>query len=95
MDADYLLILRMKNGDDRAIEEFVGKYYPMILRYCHLHVRDQDYAEDMTQETFSRFFRTLRQYRAFCRIGCWTSTKICRLLMSMTSALPFSGPGRC
>lgn len=65
MDADFLLIHRMKNGDDTAIEDFVRKYYPTILRYCHLHIKDQGYAEDATQEVFARFFRTLSTYRHY------------------------------
>ena len=65
MDADFLLIHRMKNGDDTAIEIFVRKYYPMILRYCHLHIKDQSYAEDATQEVFARFFHTLNQYQHY------------------------------
>ena len=40
MNADFLLLHRMRNGGDQAIEDFVRKYYPLILRYCHLHVRD-------------------------------------------------------
>lgn len=65
MDADILLIYRMKSGDDQAIETFVRKYYPMILRYCHLHIKDSGYAEDATQEVFARFFRTLSQYQHY------------------------------
>ena len=65
MDADFLLLHRMKHGDDQAIEDFVRKYYPMILRYCHLHIQDTSYAEDLTQETFVRFFRTLNQYQHY------------------------------
>ena len=65
MDTDFLLIHRMKNGDDTAIETFVCKYYPVILRYCHLHLSDKSYAEDATQEVFARFFRTLNQYQHY------------------------------
>ena len=65
MDADLALIRRMKNGDETAIEEFVRKYYPRILRYCHVHIADAGYAEDMTQETFARFFRTLPNYQHY------------------------------
>ena len=65
MDADFLLIHRMKNGDDQAIETFVRKYYPTILRYCNLHIRDRWLAEDATQEVFARFFRTLNQYQHY------------------------------
>lgn len=65
MDADFLLIHRMKNGDDQAIDTFVRKYYPSILRYCNLHIKDHGYAEDVTQEVFARFFRTLSQYQHY------------------------------
>ena len=65
MDSDFLLIHRMKNGDDDAIETFVRKYYPVILRYCHLHINDKSYAEDATQEVFARFFRTLSAYQHY------------------------------
>ena len=65
MDSDFLLIHRMKNGDDTAIETFVRKYYPVILRYCHLHLSDKSYAEDATQEVFARFFRTHNQYQHY------------------------------
>lgn len=65
MDEDSFLIRRMKHGDDDAIEIFVRKYYPLILRYCRVHISDPGYAEDMTQETFARFFRTLTQYQHY------------------------------
>ena len=65
MDADFLLLHRMRHGETQAIEDFVRKYYPVVLRYCHLHIRDTGYAEDLTQETFARFFRTLSQYQHY------------------------------
>lgn len=65
MDGDFLLLRRMRDGDEQAIEDFVRKYYSRILRYCHLHIRDSDCAEDLTQETFARFFRTLHQYQHY------------------------------
>lgn len=59
MNIDILLIHRMKLGDEHAIEQFIQKYYPVILRYCRLHISDSFYAEDITQDTFERFFRSL------------------------------------
>lgn len=63
MDADFLLIRKMKQGDERAIEMFVRKYYPVILQYCGYRCFDSDYAQDLAQETFARFFAALPQYR--------------------------------
>ena len=65
MDADFLLLYRMKHGETQAIEDFVRKYYPRVKRYCQLHIQDLGYAEDLTQETFARFFRTLSQYQHY------------------------------
>lgn len=65
MDADFGLIRQMKAGEDEAIEFFVRKYYPAVLRYCYLHLADKNYAEDATQEVFARFFRTFDNYRHY------------------------------
>ena len=51
MDVDFLLIRKMKQGDDDAFDTFVRKYYDDILKYCSYHCSDAEYAEDLTQET--------------------------------------------
>ena len=53
MISDFLLIQKIRNGDNRAGNEFV------IYQYCFLHIHDRDCAEDMTQETFVRFFEAV------------------------------------
>ncbi len=65
MDPDFLLVMRMKDGDDEAIEEFVRKYYPAVLRYCMLRIDDAGYALDAVQDTFERFFRNFARYRHY------------------------------
>ncbi len=62
MDADFILIRRMKKGDDASFDIFVRKYYEDILKYCRYHCMDEKYAEDLTQETFLRFFKNLSDY---------------------------------
>ena len=64
-DEDFLLVQKMRMGDEKAFESFVTKYYPAILKYCQIHIKDYGYAQDMTQETFTRFFRTFKQYRHY------------------------------
>ncbi len=65
MDLDFLLIQRIKNGNDEAIEYFVKKYYPEIFQYCLLHIYDRGHAEDLTQETFMKFFQSLDRYKHY------------------------------
>ena len=63
MDSDFLLIRKMKQGEETAFDIFVRKYYKEILTYCSYHCPDIAYAEDMTQETFVRFFTNLPAYQ--------------------------------
>ena len=63
MDVDFLLIRKMKQGDDEAFDSFVRKYYGDILKYCVYHCSDREYAEDLTQETFVHFLAKLSDYR--------------------------------
>ena len=59
MIADFLLVQKIRNGDNQAGNQLVEKYYSSIYQYCYLHTHNQDYAEDMVQETFERFFGAL------------------------------------
>ncbi len=65
MDPDFLLIEKMKHGDEKAVEEFVRKYYPAVQRYCFLHIEDRGYAQEAVQETFQRFFGSFERYRHY------------------------------
>lgn len=91
MDADLLLIHRMRNGDDQAIETFVRRYYPVILRYCRLHIRDSGDAQDMTQETFARFFRTLDRFQQYGKAANYLyviAKNVCRDYYRKPAPLP-------
>ena len=63
MNIDFLLIQKMKRGDESAFDIFVRKHYEEILKYCSYHCLDASYAEDLTQETFLHFFERLSDYR--------------------------------
>lgn len=63
MDIDFLLIQKMRHGDENAFDVFVRKYYKDILKYCSYHCPDTACAEDLTQETFLHFFEKLSGYR--------------------------------
>lgn len=62
MDTDLFLIRKMKSGDGSASDQFVRKYYPDILKYCSYHCTNRENAQDLTQETFIRFFEKLSEY---------------------------------
>ena len=53
--SDLLLVRRARDGDEKACEALVQKYYPEIYRYCLMHLSDAYEAEDLTQEVFTSF----------------------------------------
>lgn len=65
MDGDLYLIWGMKNGNENAFNEFVCKYYPDILKFCYRKLNGNNYAEDITQETFQKFFRMFDCYKHY------------------------------
>lgn len=65
MDADFLLIRKIEKGNEQAMDQFVLKHYLKIYQYCLLRVRDHGYAEDLTQETFLKFFQAFERYKHY------------------------------
>ncbi len=59
---DFLLIRKIKDGNIKAGDKLVKKYYSLIYKYCLIHVQNSDTAADITQDTFLRFFEAIMQY---------------------------------
>lgn len=62
VDKDFFLIRRMKQGDESAVDDFVELYYGEIYKYCYYKLYDKWRAEDITQDTFTRFFGNFNNY---------------------------------
>lgn len=63
MNSDFFLVRQAKKGDPQAVDILVRKYYDTILNYCIYHLKDRHTAEDLAQETFLTFFKTLPNYK--------------------------------
>lgn len=62
---DSILIYKMKLGNEDAIEEFINKYYSDIYKYCYRRISSIETSEDLTQETFEKFFKNINEYKHF------------------------------
>ncbi len=94
MDADQMLIKKMRRGDEEAFDAFVRKHYGEILSYCRYHCRDLSYAEDLAQETFLRFFGSLPGYRHVGKARNYLYTiagNLCRDYYKKKKELPLEG----
>ena len=48
---------------DQRFERLVDQYQESVLRTCYLYLCDKTLAEDATQETFLRVYRTIDSFR--------------------------------
>lgn len=87
--SDDELIDRIKGGDETAAEELIDRYYDAILRYCSWHCAAPGMAEDLTQETFLRLFRSLPRYRDRKKFKAFLYTIANRLCIDESRKRPF------
>lgn len=64
------LIMRLKQGDRRAFEEFVDQYGPQIHRLVRRYVQSAD-ADDVTQEIFVDVWRSIGGFRGDAALSTW------------------------
>jgi RNA polymerase sigma-70 factor (ECF subfamily) len=57
------LIRRCQRGDSLALEALIRRFQNYVFRLCCLVMRNEQDAEDMTQETFLRACRALPRYQ--------------------------------
>ncbi len=70
-DSDIVLVQRTVAGDQKAYGLLVLKYQRRIQRLVGRMVRDVDLVEDIAQETFSRAYRALHQFRGDAQFYTW------------------------
>ncbi|WP_058303088.1 RNA polymerase sigma factor [Gorillibacterium timonense] len=59
---DAELLERIHGGDPDALNQLIERHYDSICRYCYWKTGNAAMAQDLTQETFYRFFRSLDRY---------------------------------
>ena len=57
------LVARARSGDREAFAELVDRHQDGVVAYLARLTGDRDRAEDLAQETFLRFYRSLGAYR--------------------------------
>ena len=60
---DHALVARFKNGDQSAFDEMVTRYWDRIYSMVHQLLRNQQDAEEVTQDAFIRAHRGLVNFR--------------------------------
>ncbi|PHX85053.1 MAG: RNA polymerase subunit sigma-24 [Opitutia bacterium] len=68
---DHALVLRFKNGDQAAFDEMVSRYWDRIYSMVHQLLRNQQDAEEVTQDAFIRAHRGLVNFRGDSAFSTW------------------------
>ena len=68
---DRLLVDRFKNGDQAAFNEMVSRYWDRIYSMVHQLLRNQQDAEEVTQDAFIRAHRGLANFRGDSAFSTW------------------------
>lgn len=71
MSEDDQLMISLQGGDSRAFDELVSRHEDALLRFFYRNSRDQQFAEDLTQETLLRVYNQSWDYLPRGRFRGW------------------------
>src|SRR5690606_1594858 len=71
---DRLLIQRIREGDDAAWDELIGRFEGRLLAFVDSRLRNRAAAEDVVQETFVGFLTSLPNYDQSRPLESWLFT---------------------
>lgn len=73
-DPDVQAMLAFQQGDKRAFEQLMIKYFPRVLNFIFRYVGDRSLAEDLTQEVFIKVYKSAPHYQVKSKLSTWIFT---------------------
>ena len=73
-DADTQAMLRLKGGDDLALNEIMGRWQQPLANYLARFCGNETTALDLAQETFVRVYESRARYDARGKFATWLYT---------------------
>jgi RNA polymerase sigma-70 factor (ECF subfamily) len=71
MNDDLSLVERYKNGDEKAFDELFERYKEAIYSVCYRFVRNEEDARDLTQDTFIKIYRNIKNFNGKSKFFTW------------------------
>jgi RNA polymerase sigma-70 factor (ECF subfamily) len=69
--SDSELIGKVLKGELDAFEQIVVRYQEKILNHTFKILKDYDFSQDATQDTFIKFYENLKRFDRSKRLGPW------------------------
>jgi len=70
-DADSLAMLRLREGEDLALNEIMERWQRRVTSYLLRLTRSETVAVDLAQETFVRVYQSRKRYRPEAKFSTW------------------------
>lgn len=80
-DADVAAMLRLRNGDDLALNELMTRWQQPLVRFLYRYTLSEADALDLAQDTFVRVYENRAKYDARGKFSTWLytiATNLCR-----------------
>ena len=80
-DPDAELMLRLKNGEDRILNELMTRWQQPLVAFIYRYIGREAEALDLAQETFVRVYATRRRYTVRGKFSTWLfaiAANLCR-----------------
>ncbi len=85
---DQELVVRARDGDQRAFVTLVASEYPRLFRLAFGTLRDHQLAEDATQRAFIDIWRNIRRLRDPARFQGWSYRVLVRACYAEAKRYP-------
>lgn len=72
-DLQTILDLWMADADEEAARELIDRLYPIVIRIAHNHLPRGAHPEDLAQDAFLQFFKTIKRYDKARPLENWIS----------------------
>jgi RNA polymerase sigma-70 factor (ECF subfamily) len=70
-DPDVEAMLRLRDGDDLALNEIMDRWTPRVASYLSRNLGNESDARDLTQETFVGVYRARLRYQPKSKFSTW------------------------
>ena len=80
-DADIAAMLRLRDGDDLALNELMSRWQEPLVRFLYRYTVSEQDALDLAQETFVRVYEHRARYDSRGKFSTWLytiATNLCR-----------------
>lgn len=69
--SDRILIEKYLQGDEKSLEELIGRYLPLIYNFSKRYAGNPDNASDITQEVFVKVWKNIKKFDTSKDFKAW------------------------